>query len=134
MNIMWTEDEVKKLHDGRKRNLSISDLSIEIGKSEAAIRVYMTRHNIPVKRVLDCPIVEKLINIKFADAKWFRPNRDFFSKVKISQKRFSDLRHGYANPTEDEMKRIASVLSIGTDDLLALFKSRQLNLFDQSPT
>lgn len=128
---MYKDDQISIIKDGQKNNQSLQQIADRLGKSPEAVRVYMYRNGYALKPKVKCPIVEKLIKIKFADASWFRPNRAFYQKCDISQKRFSDLRLGYANPTEKEMKKIASALDVSADDLLKLFDSRQLELFDQ---
>ena len=128
---MWTENEIRIIEDGRKNGLTLQHIAEQVGKTPAAVRVYMYRHGYALKAKLACPLVERLIKIKFAEPTWFKPNREFYSKVKISQKRFTNLRLGYANPTEDEMKAIARVLNINNEDFISLFNSRQLDLFEQ---
>lgn len=127
---MYSESQIQIIIDGQKNNLTLQQIAEKLHKSPAAVRVYMTRNGYSLKKKVACPIVEKLIRIKFADPTWFKTNRAFYQQVQISQKRFSDLRQGYANPTEDEMKRIAKVLNVSTEDFIELFKSRQLGLFD----
>ncbi len=126
---MYTQEQIDIIRDGQKNNLSLQQIADKLGKSPAALRVYMFRNGYALKKQVACPLVERLIRIKFADPSWFRTNRAFYQSVQISQKRFSDLRAGYANPTEDEMKRIAKVLNVSTEDFIELFKSRQLDLF-----
>ena len=126
----WSPEDIKVVEEGKKNNLSLQQIAEQLGKTPAAVRVYMYRNGYSLKRKLACPLVEKLISIKFADPNWFKPNREFYRQVKIGQKRFTDLRLGYANPTEDEMRKIADVLGIDRNDFVKLFNSRQLELFD----
>lgn len=128
---MYTTEQIKIIEDGQKNGQTLQQIASRLGKTPAALRVYLVRNGYALKKQVSCPIVEKLIRIKFADPTWFRTNRAFYAKVKISQKRFSDLRAGYANPTEEELKRIAKVLCVSSDDLIELFKSRRLDLFDE---
>lgn len=129
---MWTPDEVNALNSFREQNLPLKEIASRLNKTPEAVRVYMTRHRMPIKEKVNCPIVEKLVCGKFVNAKWFTPDREFYELVKISQKRFSDLLNGYNNPTIEEMKRIASVLKFSPDDYLEFFQSRQLNLFESN--
>lgn len=126
---MWTEAQKKIIEEGQRDKLTLQQIADRLHKTPAAVRVYMYRNGYNLKTKLSCPLVERLIQIKFADPKWFRPNREFYNKVQIGQKRFTNLRLGYANPTEDEMKKIAKALNVSSDDLLSLFSSRQLDLF-----
>lgn len=126
---MWSESDKNFISENYTR-LTPEQMTSVLGRTEAAIRAYMYRHGLATKQKVKCPIIEKLINIKFADVTWFRPNRAFYDQVKISQKRFTDLRMGYSQPTEDEIKRIANALHINRDDFIELFHQRQLNLFD----
>lgn len=129
---MWTPDEVNALNSFREQNLPLKEIASRLNKTPEAVRVYMTRHRMPIKEKVNCPIVERLVCAKFVNAKWFTPDREFYELVKISQKRFSDLLNGYKNPTIEEMKRIASVLKFSPDDYLEFFQSRQLNLFESN--
>lgn len=127
----WSQEDIELVEYGQKNNLSLQQIAEQVGRTPAAVRVFMYRNGFSLKRKLACPLVEKLISIKFADPNWFKPNREFYNKVQIGQKRFTNLRLGYANPTEEEMRKIAKVLDISSDDLLKLFASRQLDLFSQ---
>lgn len=109
--------------------MTIKEIATHTDKSESAVKVYMLRHGYPTKKQVECPIMEKLIKIKFACPNWFRPDRGFYKEARISQKRFTDLRMGYAQPTADELKRVAKVINVSTDDLLQLYQDRQLSLF-----
>lgn len=129
---MWTPEQIKIIEEGQRDKLTLQQIADKLHKTPAAVRVYMYRNGYDLRAKLSCPLVEKLIRIKFADPKWFRPNRDFYDKVQIGQKRFTNLRLGYANPTEDEMKKIAKALNVNSDELLQLFSSRQLDLFNQN--
>lgn len=129
--IMWKEWQIK-IVESYKQDKTIKEIADAVGKSEAAVKVYMYRKGIAVKKRLDCPILQRLIMIKFADVNWFKPDRAFYEKVKISQKRFSALRMGYAQPTAEELIRVASVLKVNENDLKELYKDRQLSLFPEN--
>lgn len=100
-----------------------------LGKSEQAVRLYCYRHRIPLAKTLERPLLVELLRIKFGDPEYFQPTRSFFEKVKISQKRFSKLRQGYAQPTEQELQRLSLEWNMTVPEAIRLMSCRQLSLF-----
>lgn len=124
----WSEEDKKTLKEnlGKITPAAIAEL---IGKSEQAVRLYCYRHRIPLARTLEHPMLVELLRVKFGDPEYFQPTRTFFEKVGISQKRFSKLRQGYAQPTEAELQRLSAEWNLTTPEAIKFFSSRQLNLF-----
>lgn len=125
----WTEaeDALLRQHVGKK---TLSEIAELLGKPENAVYLYCYRHGIPLRERLTNPMMRNLLTIKFGDPDYFTPNRDFFTRVKISQKRWASLQWGYTQPTQDELRRVAIELNFSVEETFRLMDSRQLNLFD----
>ena len=124
----WTEIERRFLMENL-RTMPIHQIAQRIGRSERAVRLYMFRHGIPIRPQTKCPTIPQLLEIKFGNANWFRPTREFYEQVGITQKRWQDLRMRYAAPTQEELVRISRVLHLQTEEALQLVDSVQLELF-----
>lgn len=124
----WSKEdkEFLKLNLGKMTPAAIGE---KLGKTEQAVRLYCYRHRIPLGKTLERPMLVELLRIKFGDPEYFQPTRSFFEKVKISQKRFSQLRQGYAQPTEQELQRLSQEWNMTMNEAIKLMSSRQLNLF-----
>lgn len=126
---MWKSDEVKKLMEYKDKKTP-KEIAEMIGKTERAVKLYMYRQNISGRKKLKCPLVEKMLNLKFGNAKFFTPDREWFKQVGISQKRFAELKQGYAQPNTTELKSIAKGIHLNIDEMCEFFKVRQLELFN----
>lgn len=126
----WTTSEDQILRDGIKNGESLAVIADALGKTEEAVYLYCYRHNIPVRKQLDNPIMVKLLTIKFGNPKFFHPTREFYQSVAITQKRWAVLAWGYAQPTQDELRRVAKVFNFSADEAFDLMENRQLNLFE----
>lgn len=125
----WSAKEIAFLKENVGK-MTPDEIGERIFKSGRAVRLYMYRNHIePDYKKANTCLVEKMLNIKFGNAKYFSPDRQWFEKAKIGQKRFALLRRGKEQPTEDELKKIAKAIQMSTDELFELFKSRQLELF-----
>lgn len=124
----WSKEdkEFLQLNLGKMTPAAIGGM---LGKTEQAVRLYCYRHRIPLGKTLERPMLVELLRIKFGDPEYFQPTRSFFEKVKISQKRFSQLRQGYAQPTEQELQRLSQEWNMTMNEAIKLMSSRQLNLF-----
>ena len=125
LEIVATKDEFVELAN------AIRELphTKRIGRSERAVRLYMFRHGIPLRQQTKCPTIPHLLEIKFGNANWFHPTREFYEQVGITQKRWQDLRMQYAAPTQEELVKISRVLHLQTEEALQLVDSVQLELF-----
>ncbi len=110
--------------------MPLGQIADALGKTEEAIRLYLYRHRIPVKPRVKSPTVQKLLDVKFGDSKWFTPTREFYLKVEIGQRRWQELAFGYANPTEAELRRIVRVFNLNEDEWVKLLEASQLKLFE----
>lgn len=127
----WSQEDKDFLMKNRRR-MTVKQMAEALGRSETAVKLFMFRNRLPVGRQVKCPTVVHLLQIKFGDEKWFTPNREFYEKVKIGQRRWQQLAWGYTNPTEEELKRIAHVFNMQEEDWVKLLDASQLNLFDEN--
>lgn len=125
----WTEDEKRFLMENM-RTYTIKQMADALGRSENAVKLFMYRHRLPVGRQVKSPTVVHLLRIKFGDPKWFTPTREFYEQVGIGQKRWTSLAFGYANPTEDELRKIARAFNFRDEEWVKLLEASQLELFD----
>lgn len=127
----WSISDEQTLRDRLKSGYSLAEIADILGKTEEAVYLYCYRHNIPTSKQLENPIMVKLLAIKFGDPKYFHPTKEFYRSVGISQKRWAHLAWGYAQPTQDELRRVAKSFNFSLDEAFALMEARQLNLFNQ---
>lgn len=125
----WRDGQVEFLLANVGR-MPLDKIADALGKTEEAVRLYLFRHKIPVRPRVKSPTVVRLLEIKFGDSKWFSPTRDFYQRVGIGQRRWNEMAFGYANPTEDELRRIVSVFNLCEDEWVKLLDASQLKLFD----
>lgn len=126
---MWKSDEVKKLMEYKDKKTP-KEIAEMIGKTERAVKLYMYRNGITGRRKLTCPLIVKMLSVKFGEPKYFSPDRAWFEKVGIGQKRFADLKKGFSQPSEEELKKIAKGINLSVEEMCEFFKARQLELFD----
>lgn len=124
----WSESEVNFLtsHLGV---LSMREIGEEIGRTERAVKLYCYRHRLSVRQTVQNPLIPLLLKTKFGNAEYFTPTRGFFLECGIGQKRWSLLVHGYAQPTDTELRAVARALHFSVDEALSLLDARQLELF-----
>lgn len=125
----WTQEEISYLKENL-HTMTPEQIGQSLGKSEMAVRLYCMRHKLSWREPLKCPMMVQLLRVKFGNPEYFTPTREFFQKVEISQKRFSKLRAGYAQPTEKELAAVCRELNMVHEEYARLFDARQLNLFE----
>lgn len=125
----WTDNEDQLLRRELGNKLSLKDIAEMLGKSEDAVYLYCYRHNIPLKRRLERAMMRKLLEIKFGEPEYFHPTKTFLARVGINQKRWAELSWGYAQPTQNELMRVAKELNFTIEETFKLMDSRQLDLF-----
>ena len=125
----WTTEEKNYLQENVLK-MTPEQIADALGKSEMAVRLYCARHRIRLREPLKRPMLVELLKIKFGNEEYFKPTREFFAKVGINQKRFSQLRQGYAQPTEKELASVAEELKMTHEEYYRLFQARQLSIFD----
>lgn len=126
----WTPQEDNFLRSNLKEGASLKDIASSLNKTEDAVYLYCYRHNIPLRPRLQRPLMRKLLGIKFGIPEYFHPGKDFFARVGINQKRWSELAWGYVQPTQDELLRVAKELNFTVEEAFELMEARQLDLFE----
>ena len=130
----WTSDEIAVLKENIGKKMTPAQVAEQLGKSEMAVRLFCTRHQINIRQPLERPMLTLLLRVKFGEPEYFRPAREFFRRVCISQKRFSALRQGYVQPTEAELRAVCRELKMNHAEYAEFFYQRQLSLFDDMPS
>lgn len=127
----WSEEEdrIVRQNAGMMSFAALAELLP--GRSALAVQLYMYRKKIPVRRVLQRPIVTLMLRTKFGDETLFMPNRVFYEKVGMSSMRFNRLAQGYAQPTQDEIIKLSRALNMQPEEMLKLQDATQLYLFEQ---
>ena len=125
-NTRWTieEKEFVKKNIGK---LSFDAIGSQIGRSELAVKLYVHRSRIPVRKAVRNNLVLELLRAKFGNPEYFTPTREFYLAVGITQMRFWALYRGEVQVSEHEYKAIRKHLKI---DSQAAFDARQLDLFE----
>ncbi|WP_352422245.1 XRE family transcriptional regulator [Proteiniphilum sp.] len=121
----WTlqEKEFVLSQLGKK---NFDDIGREIGRSGMAIKLFVHRQRLPVRRTVKNNILIRLLELKFGKPEYFTPTREFYREVGMTQMRFWALYKGEAQITEKEYIDIRDHFKI---DAEVAFESRQLNLF-----
>lgn len=127
----WSPSEDAILRSELEKKTPLKDIADMLCKTEDAVYLYCYRHNIPLRPRLKNPMMRKLLEIKFGRSELFKPDRGFFERVGINQKRWSELAWGYVQPTQDEMMRVAKELNFTVEETFKLMDSRQLDLFEK---
>lgn len=124
----WTEEEITtlKLMAGKK---PIMDIAKALNRTEASVYLFCYRNKIPLRETLELNTVQKMFDIRFGDWRLFHPNKAFYSKTGISQKRFQDIFGGFAAASADEIKSIARAINLSDDETFELMGVIQLSLF-----
>lgn len=128
----WSAAEDKFLREQLSKGLSLKSIAASMGRSEDAVYLYCYRHHITLKPVLKNPMMRRLLEIKFGNPDFFHPSKDFFRQTGINQKRWTELAWGYVQPTQDELKRAATILNFTVEETFKLMDAQQLELFPES--
>lgn len=126
----WSPSEDKLLRDELEKKTILKDIATLLDKTEEAVYLYCYRHNIPLRKRLDKPMMRKLLEIKFGTPEFFHPNKEFFYRTGINQKRWAELAWGYIQPTQIELMRVAKELNFTVEETFKLMDTRQLDLFE----
>ena len=126
----WTILEDTILREELEKKTALKQIAARLNRTEEAIYLYCYRHHIHLKEQLKNPLMRRLLIIKFGSPELFKPNREFLLRVGIGQKRWTSLAWGYAQPTQNEMLKVAKELKFTVEETFELMEARQLNLFD----
>lgn len=129
----WSSAEDHYLREQLSKNVPLNRIAEGLKRSEDAVYLYCYRHHIALKPRLKRPMMRMLLEIKFGNPDFFHPSKDFFRMTGINQKRWTELAWGYAQPTQDELRRAANTLNFTIDEKFKLMDARQLELFPSEP-
>ena len=87
----WTVLEDASLREQLASNVPLATIAESLGKSEDAVYLYCYRHHIALRPRLKNPMMRRLLEIKFGDPDFFKPNKGFFHQTGINQKRSNDI-------------------------------------------
>ena len=124
----WSKVQDKFVRDQVAKSVPMEDIAKQMGKTKNAVHLYCYRHHIFYKQTLENPLMRKLLEVKFSNPDYFKPNKSFFERVKINQRRWSRLVAGYEQPTEDELRRVTIELRFDAEEFFKLLDARQLSL------
>lgn len=122
----WTVQQ-KAFVQNNINKLSIEQLARKVGKSENAVRLFIHRQRIQYKPAVKKNLVIELLQTVFINPEYFKPTREFYDAVGMTQMRFWKLYRGEAPPTENEYK--ALIEHFGASKEVG-FENRQLGLFN----
>ena len=126
----WSADERKLLLQELAKGTMLDSIAQMLDRSENAVYLYCYRNRIPCRgQHSENSMMRKLLTIKFGCPEYFQPGREFYRRVKISQKRWPSLANGYEQATEEELKRVAKEFNFTIDEMFQLMDARQLDLF-----
>lgn len=125
-NTRWSAEE-KEFVEKHIGKLSFETIGSQIGRSELAVKLFVHRSRIPVRKSVRNNLLLELLRAKFGNPEYFTPTREFYLSVGITQMRFWALYRGEVQVSEREYKAIRKHLNI---DSQAAFDARQLDLFE----
>ena len=125
-NTPWTPDEEKFVRENVGK-LDFADIGRQIGRSPLAVKLFIHRRRIAFRPSVRNNLVIKLLRIKFGNPEYFRPTKEFYSAIGITQMRFWALYRGEVQVSEKEYKALCSHFCINAE---AAFEARQISLFE----
>ena len=123
----WTDEE-KNFLKANVGKIPVNQIAIVLCKSERAVKLFCYRNEIPLRPVLLRPHMKLLLEAKFGDIKYFTPDRQWFERTGIGQKRFSQLKHGYDQPTDKEISAVMKSIGMTQEEKLRYIETLQLEL------
>jgi hypothetical protein len=121
----WTEKQKQAVFDHLGR-LSIEEIALIVGRTPRAVRLFLHRHKIALGQTVKHNLTQSVLQRKFEHPEYFTPTKQFFSDVKINQKRWWKLYYGREQISPEEYERLCNHLNIPPVDQ---FEARQMNLF-----
>ena len=125
-NTPWTPDEEKFVRENVGK-LDFADIGRQIGRSPLAVKLFIHRRRIAFRPSVRNNLVIGLLRIKFGNPEYFRPTKDFYAAVGITQMRFWALYRGEVQVSEKEYKALRNHFGIEAE---AAFEARQISLFE----
>ena len=128
--IPWKKNEVAFLIENMDK-MTIPDIAKQIGRTEVGVNIKLHRMRAGIKKGgilkenVSRNLLIEMLKQRIGDPDNFKPQRKFFQKVGIKQKRFWQLYRGEKNITNSEYRTLAHEWNISLDDL---FELRQMEL------
>lgn len=122
----WTpreEDFVRRNVD----KLSLDEIAKELKKTPTAVRQFLHRKRIHTGGKVERNLVKEILEKRFVRVDYFKPNRDFYNAVGMSQKRWWSVYYGEVPLTDEEYRRLTRHFGVELENVKG---SVQLSLFD----
>lgn len=94
-----------------------AEIASELGVEEYDLKQYMHRNRLFAINKDSRNLAYKIVKVKFRNPEYFRPTRDFFRIVGITQKRWWTLYRGEGEMTELEFQRVSLHLGLTLEDV-----------------
>lgn len=126
----WTQEEIDTLKRmaGKQPIMKIAEA---LGRTEASVYLFCYRNHIALRKNYGSNPIRKMFDIRFGDWQLFTPNRAFYNRCGISQKRFQDIFQGFAPASSEEIKAVAKAINLSSDEAFELMGVVQMSLFPE---
>lgn len=121
----WTNEERKFVTENAGK-LSFEEMASHLGKTKNAVHLFIHRNRIPYKPAVKVNLITELLDIAFTKAEYFKPTKEFFIEIGMTQMRFWALYRGECSPTQEEYEGLKNHFGITSE---RVFNNRQLSLF-----
>lgn len=111
-----------------KQKKTLEEITLQLGVTEYDLRQFLHRNRLFNVNKEIRNLAFEIVKIKFRNPEYFRPTRDFFKAVCITQRRWWALYRGETKMTEDEYKRVSIHLGLTLEEA---FDARQLNWIEE---
>ncbi|MDR0874213.1 MAG: hypothetical protein LBN27_12235 [Prevotellaceae bacterium] len=125
----WTKAEEDYLYDNIN-TIPFEELCNNLKRGSRAVNLHLHQKQRGRSAHIceDRNILLKALNMRFVNYRWFRPTRDFYNLISMTQKRFQAILKGQCKITNDELLKLNAVLCLSNDELI---ECRQLSLFPE---
>lgn len=123
---IWTPADKHFLQSNIEK-MSLPELAKKLQRSQLAVKCYIIRERIPYRERVKVNLLIELLEIRFGNPTYFKPNRQFYNTVQINQIQFWKLYRGERNPTEKEYNALTKHFGISKENIE---HNRQLELFN----
>lgn len=122
----WTPQDKQFLEDNIEK-MTLPDLAKHFNRSQLAVKCFIIRERLPYRNQVKVNLLIELLELRFGNPRYFKPNREFYRSVQMSQIRFWKLYRGEVNPTEKEYNTLKDHFNITVENIEY---NRQLELFN----
>lgn len=122
----WTTREEEFVRNSIGK-LSLEEIARGVKKTPTAVRQFLHRKRIHVGGKVARNLVMEMLVKRFVKPEYFKPTREFYQVVGMSQKRWWSVYHGEVALTDEEYKRLADHFLVQLEDIKG---SVQLSLFE----